>query len=81
MADNKTNEGCCHGEDDVKLPSKAFLIFKFLGGFADQPGICLTPSFYMPETEDLRWATHNGIRKTLFFAAFRNIKYVEFKRL
>ncbi len=35
----------------------------------------------MPETEELRWSTHNGIRKTLFFSAFRNIKYVEFKRL
>ena len=35
----------------------------------------------MPENEDLKWGTHNGIRKTLFFAIFRDIKYVEFKRL
>ena len=47
----------------------------------DQKGICLQPSFYMPETEDLRWTTHNGIRKTLFFSIFRDIKYVEYKRL
>ena len=47
----------------------------------DQTGICLQPSFYMPETEDLRWATHNGIRKTLFFATFRNVKFIEYKRL
>ena len=49
--------------------------------FSDQPGLCLQPSFYMAENEDLKWGTHNGIRKTLFFAIFRDIKYVEFKRL
>ena len=36
---------------------------------------------YQPETEALWWATHNNIRKTLFFALFRSIKYVEYKRL
>ena len=35
----------------------------------------------MPETEDLKWSTHNGIRKTLFFSIFRNVKYIEYKRL
>ncbi len=35
----------------------------------------------MPENEELRWSTHNGIRKTLFFSVFRDIKYLEFKRL
>ena len=52
-----------------------------LAGFLDQSGICLLPSFYMPETETLKWSTHNGIRKTLFFSAFRNVKYIEYKRL
>lgn len=35
----------------------------------------------MPENEDLKWHTHNNIRKTLFFSVFRTIKYVEYKRL
>ena len=35
----------------------------------------------MPENEELKWSTHNGIRKTLFFSVFREIKYLEFKRL
>ena len=35
----------------------------------------------MPETEELRWNTHNSIRKTLFFSAFRLIKYTEYRRL
>ena len=35
----------------------------------------------MPETEVLRWSTHNGIRKTLFFTVFRQVKYLEYKRL
>ena len=52
-----------------------------LAGFLDQKGICLSPSFYMPENEDLRWGTHNGIRKTLFFSIFRDIKFAEFRRL
>ena len=52
-----------------------------IAGFLDQPGICLIPSFYMPETDALKWSTHNGIRKTLFFSAFRNVKYIEYKRL
>ena len=50
-------------------------------GFLDAPGMCILPSFYQPETEELRWATHLNIRKTLNFAVFRNIKYCEFKRL
>ena len=50
-------------------------------GFLDQPGLCVLPSFYMPETESLRWCTHNNIRKTLFYQQFRNLKYCEFKRL
>ena len=43
--------------------------------------MCLQPNFYMPENEELRWATHNSIRKTLFFNVFRSIKNVEFRRL
>ena len=43
--------------------------------------MCLLPSFYQPETEVLRWSTHLNIRKTMFYQAFRNIKYCEFKRL
>ena len=35
----------------------------------------------MPENEQLKWATHNNVRRTLFFSVFRSIKYVEFKRL
>ena len=50
-------------------------------GFLDAAGMCLLPSFYQPETEELRQSTHLNIRKTLFFAVFRNIKYCEFKRL
>ena len=50
-------------------------------GFLDAAGMCLLPTFYQPETEELRWATHLNIRKTLFFAVFRNIKYCEFRRL
>lgn len=50
-------------------------------GFLDGPGLCLLPTFYMPETEDLRWATHNNIRKTMFFHVFRSVKFCEFKRL
>ena len=48
-------------------------------GFLDH--CCLLPSFYQPETDELRWATHQNIRRTLFFAVFRDIKYCEFKRL
>lgn len=50
-------------------------------GFLNAPGMCLLPSFYQPETEELRWSTHLNIRKTLFFGVFRNIKYCEFQRL
>ena len=50
-------------------------------GFLDAKGMCLLPSFYQPETEVLRWSTHLNIRKTMFYQAFRNIKYCEFKRL
>ena len=50
-------------------------------GFLNAPGMCLLPTFYQPETEDLRWATHLNIRKTLFYTLFRKVKYCEFKRL
>ena len=50
-------------------------------GFIDAPGMCLLPTFYQPETEELRWSTHLNVRKTLFFGVFRNIKFCEFKRL
>ena len=50
-------------------------------GFLDFESLCLLPSFYQPETEDLRWQTHYNIRKTLFDAVFRNVKYCEYKRL
>ena len=52
---------------------------QFPKGFFD--GMCLLPTFYQPETESLRWATHNNIRKTLFFSVFRNIKQAEYKNL
>ena len=61
------------------IPSKEEENKHFPKGFFD--GMCLLPSFYQPETEDLRWATHNNVRKSLFFAVFRNIKYTEFQRL
>ena len=48
-------------------------------GFLDD--ICLLPTFYQPETDELRWATHQNIRRTLFFSLFRDIKYCEFKRM
>lgn len=35
----------------------------------------------MPETEDLKWATHHNIRKTMFFHVFRSVKFCEFRRL
>ena len=50
-------------------------------GFCDRPGLYLLPSFYKPETEDLRKTTHNNIRMTLFDSVFRKIKYCEYKRL
>ena len=50
-------------------------------GFLNAASMCLLPTFYQPETEELRWATHLNIRKTLFFSVFRNIKYCEFKHL
>jgi len=50
-------------------------------GFLNAPGMCILPQFYMPETEELRWATHLNIRKSLFFNVFRSVKYCEFKRL
>ena len=55
--------------DDPSLPP----------GFLDD--VCLLPSFYQPETNDLRWATHQNIRRSLYFAAFRDIKYCEFRRM
>ena len=55
--------------DDPSLPP----------GFLDD--ICLLPSFYQPETNELRWATHQNVRRSLFFSIFRDIKYVEFKRM
>lgn len=48
-------------------------------GFLDR--ICVLPSFYMPETEDLKITTHNNIKRILFFHTWRSIKYVEFQRL
>ena len=48
-------------------------------GFLDD--VCLLPTFYQPETDELRWATHQNIRRTLFFSLFRDIKYCEFKRM
>uniref|UniRef100_A0A7S3CTP8 Uncharacterized protein n=1 Tax=Strombidium rassoulzadegani TaxID=1082188 RepID=A0A7S3CTP8_9SPIT len=48
-------------------------------GFLDD--VCLLPTFYQPETEQLKWATHQNIRKSIYFQAFRDIKYCEFKRL
>ena len=50
-------------------------------GFLDFKGLCLLPSFYQPETEDLRWQTHHNIRKTLYDSVFRKIKYCEYARL
>ena len=41
----------------------------------------MLPTFYQPETEALWWATHNNIKKTLFFSVFRSVKYIEYKRL
>ena len=41
----------------------------------------LLPSFYMPENKNLMISTHNSIRKSIFYQAFRDIKYVEYKRL
>ena len=41
----------------------------------------LLPSFYMPENKELLIATHNNIRRSMFYQAFRDIKYTEFKRL
>ena len=55
--------------EDTALPS---------GFFEDY---LLSPSFYMPENEELKWTTHNNIRRTLFYSVFRNVKYIEFKRL
>lgn len=39
------------------------------------------PTFYQPETKELAFATHNNIRRSMFFAAFRSVKYVEYKHL
>ena len=41
----------------------------------------LLPSFYMPENKQLLIQTHNNIRRSLFYDAFRDIKYTEYKRL
>lgn len=35
----------------------------------------------MPENEELKMGTHNNIRRTLFYSVFRNVKYLEYKRL
>merc|ERR1712153_108344 len=48
-------------------------------GFLDD--VCLLPSFYQPETNDLRWGTHQNVRRSLFFSIFRDVKYVEYKRM
>jgi hypothetical protein len=50
-------------------------------GFLDTNGMCVLPSFYQPETESLRWATHNNIRRTMFHHVWRSVKYVEYLRL
>ena len=50
-------------------------------GFLDNEDICLLPTFYQPETQELKWATHNNVRKTLFYSMWRNLKYCAFKRL
>eukprot|EP00347_Sterkiella_histriomuscorum_P009109 403342487 len=66
---------CCGGEgsspqkDDISLPD----------GFLDDQ--ILSPSFYMPENQELKRGTHNNIRRTLFYSLFRNVKYLEYKRL
>ena len=41
----------------------------------------MLPSFYKPETEELKWSCHYNVRKMLFMDVFRNLKYCEFKRL
>ena len=43
--------------------------------------LTLSPSFYMPENDALKYATHNNIRTTLFYQIFRSIKYLEFKHV
>ena len=48
-------------------------------GFLDD--VLLLPSFYQPETEELRWATHANIVKSMFYTLWRDIKWCEFKRL
>lgn len=35
----------------------------------------------MPENKQLLLATHNNVRRSIFYQAFRNIKYVEYRRL
>ena len=47
-------------------------------GFLDSEGMCLLPTFYKPETEELRWSCHYNVRKMLFHSVFRNVKYCEF---
>ena len=64
-----------------KMPTKQEQEESLPKGFLDAPGMCVLPSFYMPETEELRWATHYNVRMTLFFSIFRNVKFCEFKRL
>mmetsp|Transcript_14190 Transcript_14190/g.16419 ORF Transcript_14190/g.16419 Transcript_14190/m.16419 type:complete len:173 (-) Transcript_14190:50-568(-) len=41
----------------------------------------LLPSFYMPENKELLIATHNNIRRSMFYQAFRDVKYTEYRRL
>ena len=43
--------------------------------------VILRPSFYMPETDELKFGTHNNIRRTIFFATFQRIKELEYSYL
>lgn len=68
----------CHSntKNNVALPGTLSIFSYFTEGFFEDQ--ILQPSFYMPENEDLKMATHHNIRRTLFFSVFRNVKYVEF---
>ena len=63
------------------MPSKEEIESTVPKGFLDSKDLCVLPTFYQPETEELRWATHQTIRKTLFGHVWRQVKYCEFKRL
>lgn len=63
----------------ISLFQVYLLSFLSLEGFLEDH--ILSPSFYMPENEELKISTHNNIRKTMFYSVFHNIKFLEFKRL